>query len=849
MIGADFLDALDRLTVVWLRASGEDSAAGQALLRRVMDAGLETVELPAVADPVSPAERTRCEIEVTLLSGMVDEDGYRAAQPGLSFRPGRAAHNFCRRGWHRLDNPSLDFDVWWYWFRYLGLDEGRINPLVHYLLVGRHAGMLPSPPRPPERPASSQESGAVRRVCLYAAYDVDGVVDDYVVAYLQELSRFADVYYLADCVMQPAELQKLDGVTKGAWARRHGMYDFGSFAIMARELVGWDVIDGYDELLLANDSCFLLRPLDQVFESMDSRECDWWGMQATKVGFEGGPGENRVLQEDEVHRVMVTPEWRQMWRLHLSSYFVCLRRPAHQEPDVRRLLNSVVPQRLKNEIITKYEVGLSRVLIHAGHRFATFVEGLHPFHPLYTSDYFDLLDHGFPLLKRNFLSENTQDVPDLAHWKERIAAAVPEADLEMFERNLLRVAPDDHLRRSFAIVTRDDGSVDAHAMWTDDEIEHLDARTPTFDHWWAFPVCAYDHTLAGNARAVFEEVRDDPSVKKVVLTRSRKLGLDGENVVEVPLLSPEGQHYALRCGQVFIKHAPLLNVPYPLDPRRHNFVNLWHGIPLKRFGFASLEPADDLFEEANVACRSVVTSSKVDTLAMTAAFHPLRYENMWMTGLPRIDFVNRPPDRLPGDLVAQQQELADLVAGRRLVMLLPTFKRDQGDAYYRFPAEEIEWLAQWQERHGAVLGVREHMADEAHTYSQMLAPLNPVLLTPRRFPDLEVLYGAAEALVSDYSSCLVDFLVTGKPVVSFAYDLDRYHRQERGLFYELSEVLPGPLCRTFDELAEALDGVFDEPTPEQREDYEWKRRFFFAHLDDQNARRVVQRVRELYVPH
>ena len=848
MIGDDFLEALDRLTAAWLTASAEDPPAAERLLRRAMAEGLGALDLPATPRPVTASERTRCEIEVTVLSEMVDEVGYRAAQPGLSFRPGRGAHNFCRRGWLRLDNPSLDFDLWWYWFRYLGLAEKRINPLVHYLLVGRSAGMLPSPPQPPERPAVRQEGGAVRRVCLFAAYDLDGVVDDYVVAYLRELSRFADVYYLADCVMPDAELAKLAGITKGAWARRHGMYDFGSFAILARELVGWDVIDGYDELLLVNDSCYLLRSLDHVFESMASRECDWWGMQATKVGFTGGE-ERRILAEDEVQRVMVTPEWRQMWRLHLSSYFLCLRRPAHQEPDVRRLLNSVVPQGLKNEIITKYEVGLSRALIHAGHRFATFIEGLHPFHPLYTSDYFDLLDHGFPLLKRNFLSENTQHVPDLVHWKERIAAAVPDAALDIFERNLLRVAPDDHLRRSFAIVTRDDGSVDAHAMWNDEQVENLDARTPTFDHWWAFPVCAYDHTLAGNARAVFEEVREDPSIKKVVLTRSRKLDLDGENVVVVPLLSPEGQHYAMRCGQVFIKHAPLLNVPYPLDPGRHNFVNLWHGIPLKRFGFASLEPADDLFEEANVACRSVVTSSKLDTLAMTAAFHPLRYENMWMTGLPRIDFVNRSRDRLPRDLVAQQEELAELVAGRRLVMLLPTFKRDQGDAYYRFSLDEIEWLADWQSRHGAVLGVREHMADNAHTYSRMLAPLDPVLLTPRRFPDLEVLYGAAEALVSDYSSCLVDFLVTGKPVLSFAYDLDRYHNQERGLFYELSEVLPGPLCRTFDELAESLDRVFEEPTPEQREDYEWKRRLFFAHLDDQNAHRLVQRVRGLYVPH
>ena len=49
----------------------------------------------------------------------------------------------------------------------------------------------------------------VRRACLFAGYDPDGIVDDYVVDYVTELSRHADVYYLADSTMAPQELAKL----------------------------------------------------------------------------------------------------------------------------------------------------------------------------------------------------------------------------------------------------------------------------------------------------------------------------------------------------------------------------------------------------------------------------------------------------------------------------------------------------------------------------------------------------------------------------------------------------------------------------------------------------------------
>ena len=37
--------------------------------------------------------------------------------------------------------------------------------------------------------------------------------------------------------------------------------------------------------MLANDSCFLLRPLDETFAEMDARACDWWGLQATSMEF------------------------------------------------------------------------------------------------------------------------------------------------------------------------------------------------------------------------------------------------------------------------------------------------------------------------------------------------------------------------------------------------------------------------------------------------------------------------------------------------------------------------------------------------------------------------------------
>jgi len=845
-----FRTAWSSFAAQWDATRATDGAAARALVDRVLEEGLTQRD---DATAVSPDVATACEVAVIKRADALDLDAYRrvlAGQKGVERSPYK---HFCTTGWRRLVNPRADFDLWWYWNEHLDPRRDDVNPLVHHLVRGRHDGLPTLPPERQPRPATTFADGTpVRRVCLFAAYDADGIVDDYVVDYLTELSRHADVYYLADATMTPAELAKLSEVTRGAWAIRHGSYDFGSWSMLARDLVGWDTLETYDELLFANDSAYLLRPLDEVFATMSAARADWWGLHATKRAYAADLGDDRPIPLAEAkQRWRTVNEIDPIDHLHLSSYFLAFRRPVIMDAGFRRRIDSVAREAVKSLVIVKYEVGLSRYLMTQGFDFETFVDGLYPYLPVYTTDYWTLLDQGFPLLKRNLISENPRRMPDLAQWKQQVAQRVPGAPIDTFERNLLRVSADDRLARSLAVTSRPDGTVDYDDPLSWPRFRREDEWTPKFDHWWAFPVCAYDHTLAGNERAVFEEVRDDPSIKKIILTRSRRVELSGENVVTVPLMSRAGQEYLLRTGQIFVKHGPRVNAHWPLSPLRHNFVNLWHGIPLKRFGSATATISPEL-ERAllrnNGGSRAVIASSRMDMLAMTTAFWPLSYTEVWNTGLPRNDYITCDESRLPADLLETEQRLRAEVGDRRLVMFLPTFKDGQADAYYRFTPEDLERLAAWLERNHAVLGVREHMADTARTYWHQLAPLGAIDLSSRRYPDLEVLYRVASGLVSDYSSCLVDFMLTGRPMASFAYDLEHYANEERGLFYDLDRVLPGAVCRTFDELATALDAFFEEPDPATADEYAWRRRIFHDHLDAGSAARVVERVRSLYLP-
>jgi len=763
--------------------------------------------------------------------------------------------HFCREGWKELRNPHPDFDVWWYWSTQLDPAREDINPLAHYLETGLDLALPAKPPANPSQRAGSGhrfEPGAtVRRVCLFAGYDPDGRVDGYVVDYLRELSRHADIHYLADCDMQPGELEKIAPYTRSASALRHGEYDFGSYSRLARQ-VGWETLQGYDELILANDSCYLLRDLDHVFAEMDARQCDWWGMQATKgIAATRRNPQNRFLQPiamDTVRLSMLSRFERDYcYDFHVGSYFVAYRRPVLHDPQFRRLLDAVVAQEHKRNLILKYEVGFTRLLLANGHAFDTFVRHLYPFHPIYTNWYFRLLDEGFPFLKRYLLAENHYRIPNLRTWAERILRKVPDAPIATIQRNLERVVDPERLAENLNVGKLravDDAPVPERLL-TGREFLAADQASPKYSHWWAFPVCAFTNVFSGNERAVFEEVRNDASIKKVVLTRGQDVAVDGVNVEVVPLESPRGQHLLMRCGNLFIKHSPARNLVFPVAPELHNLINLWHGIPFKRIGYASLDMQANrqAIAHEHAKCRAVISSSQVDTLAMAAAFYPLSFNDIWPTGLPRNDFILREFDRLPSDLQAEEERLRALTGGRRLVLFMPTFRNAQDAAYYRFSETEVAWLGEWLRRHDAVLGVREHMADTARTYTRMLAPVGALDLTDFVHP--EVLYRVSSALVTDYSSCFIDYMLTGKPAISFAYDYASYAQVERGTFYDLEYVFPGPVCQTFDALSAALESLFEPAAEPELRLLEWKRRLFFDHVDDRSSERVVARVKML----
>lgn len=398
----------------------------------------------------------------------------------------------------------------------------------------------------------------------------------------------------------------------------------------------------------------------------------------------------------------------------------------------------------------------------------------------------------------------------------------------------------------------------------------LDRLTAKRSNSWAFVV----HHLKSdqfveNSRAVFEAVKSDPSIEKVILTRGVKptFELHGHvNTEVVDLQSFAGLRALQRCGVLFVTHSVTMDLSMRWPPRqfsvvkpslrRRIIVNLWHGIPLKKL----LALANDQVrahtdrmsfrrkERAHYA--GLISSSAMDSHAMAAMFHPLRYDQMWVTGLPRTDFLCQSVERLPAYLRDGLGRIQAIKKGRRMILYAPTYRQTKvsGASYYHFRQAEVDALRALLDRHDAVLGLRLHYfknSQDLFNFSSMIDGHRIIELDHDQFPDIACVLREADLVVTDYSSVYVDALFLERPVFSFAYDYDHYRHEQDGLLYDMDIVFPGPLVQTSEALVAALDQELETPRQVSSDRYLVARKVFFDHFDDLNTARVIHNVKAL----
>jgi len=168
----------------------------------------------------------------------------------------------------------------------------------------------------------------IKRAIVFVHYDRDNLVDDYVYFYLHTLQQHSThLVFVTTSTLSKEDHQKISTFSSHIIERENIGYDFMSYKV---GIASFDYTQ-YDELLICNDSVYgPFYPLSTLFEYMKDVPCDFWGIT-----------DNHDMA------------------YHLQSYFLLFKKRLLLDTAFSTFWDNVKILDNKEEIIEKYEVGLT----------------------------------------------------------------------------------------------------------------------------------------------------------------------------------------------------------------------------------------------------------------------------------------------------------------------------------------------------------------------------------------------------------------------------------------------------------------------------------------------------------
>jgi lipopolysaccharide biosynthesis protein len=455
------------------------------------------------------------DLEAIRNSLFFDGHYYLEANPDVRETGQDAALHYLLYGGREGRDPGPFFSGEAYLRRYPDVAEANLNPLLHYETQGRREGrrlpaysaestssssdseMATTAPPPsndavslqptspvPWRPREASDTPRIglRRLCIFSFYDPHGIVDDYVVYFLRKLGEFAGtiIFYSNGPLSRDSEI-KLRGVVDDVVLRPNVGFDVLAYK-EGLERIDYNREGLYDEVLMVNHTCYgPVYPFSELFEEMESRECDFWSVSA-----------HAEMTPNPITGFGVLP-------YHLNANFIAVRSEMLGSLSFRQYWEGVRIGPSYEEAILSHEARFTRHFIELGYKASCYLDKRE-----YSTHYPAMLELDQTLIDRNPLVKRRSFFHE-PRYPETYAADLPRAldilaktsdyNPELIWRNAIRqaelrtlntnagltsVLPDVRLKQNEPLCDYGAIAVCAHVYYTDmlDEIFSLTETIP-----------------------------------------------------------------------------------------------------------------------------------------------------------------------------------------------------------------------------------------------------------------------------------------------------------------------------------------------------------------------------------
>ena len=286
----------------------------------------------------------------------------------------------------------------------------------------------------------------MKRIAIFVFYDKDGIVDTYIKYFLEAITEHVKrLVIVCNGKLSAIGRKCLDQFTDDIFIRENTGYDAMAYKLAMTEYLGWKVLEEYDEMLLINDTFYgPLYPLAEMFEEMDSKKCNFWGITGQKEYTDYYSGTSRVFPS------------------YIQSYFMVFRKEVLHNKMFQDYWNTFDSTSwIFSDVVGRHEHFFSQFLEQAGFSWDTYIHAedyehtdpQYNFIQYYHAAYQLIKEHRCPVVKKKKLAsihlinnpgELGNDAAKALSWIQKNT----EYDTDMIWENLLRLYDVKELQKS-----------------------------------------------------------------------------------------------------------------------------------------------------------------------------------------------------------------------------------------------------------------------------------------------------------------------------------------------------------------------------------------------------------------
>lgn len=321
----------------------------------------------------------------------------------------------------------------------------------------------------------------------------------------------------------------------------------------------------------------------------------------------------------------------------------------------------------------------------------------------------------------------------------------------------------------------------------------------------------FGNAVSDNTKAFYDYIEENfPEIERIwVATNPSKVDLPGCKVVKRNSLSS--------LKYILTAKVAVMNQGFG-DFAAYNFlggalkVQLWHGVAWKRIGRDSIPNLHGLYKKIYQLINHydiyIAPSRKYGESVKTA----------FKTDESHILYIGQPRnEKLFSEKFKEQSRkyVEDRIgiSDKKIIAYMPTFRDKTSDVFSFHQIETNKDFRDLANQFGFIV------VEKLHYRSQQKQENTEDNKLVFGIPDIDAttLLGAADVLITDYSSCFFDFLIVDKPIIHYSYDYEYYKDKDRGLYYDISEVAAGSIAENQEELISAIaDNMKDDHEKERR---------------------------------